>query len=394
MHFEARAIDATSQRVVTLALDALDEEDAKSQLHDLRLTPLVIRKQSVLDAWVPKDRFDADLLVQELHALIGAGLTLIESLETLIEKERRAIIRTVYERLLADLHRGHRLSFALRAQRDRFPALLSGIVEAAENTGDLVAALDRYLTYAQSIRAVRQKIISATIYPCILLVLGVIVVIFLMGWVVPRFAAVYRTSGRDIPWGSQLLLQWGQMVAEHPLPVGFVAALVLLALVLGIARLARDGDLRVLGRIVPGATRWLELMTLSRLYLTLGLLLKGGLPIQQSLSLSRSVLPGAHGARLDEVNRCISEGLPLSDSLASVGLSSAVGARFIRAGERSGQIPEMLQRAAQYHDAETTKWVDVFSKVFEPLLMVAIGLVIGLIVLLLYIPVFDLAGSF
>ncbi len=393
MHFEVRALDEASQQVITASLDALDEHDARAQLQARQLTPIELVQRSQM-RWLRRtEPFSVGLFAQELNALVGAGLSLIESLEAFAEKERRPGTKTILERLITSLREGHRFSSALRAQGEFFPPLFIGIVEAAEGTGELAPALERYISYSQRVQAVRQRMISAAIYPGILLGVGGLVSLFLMGWVVPRFASVYRSGGKSLPWGSELLLNWGQFVGQHS--VALLGGLVVAALLLAwwVRSVSQREAWSGVAGLVPGVTRWLELLTLSRLFLTLGLLLKGGLPIQHALLLSRSVLPAARAALIDTVTLRVTEGWSLSAALDEAGLSTPISSRFVRAGERSGQVAEMLHRAALYHDAETERWVDRFSRVFEPVLMAGIGLVIGVIVLLLYMPIFDLAGS-
>lgn len=394
MLFDIRALDPATQAVLSTTVEALDETDARAQLAARQLQPLSLRPRAGFAAWRRRaDAFPVLLFAQELHALVSAGLSLIESLEAFVEKERVPASRAVLERLVAALREGRRFSAALRAQGAVFPPLFVGIVEAAESTGELPGALERYVGYAQRLAALRQRIVSAMIYPAILLGVGSAVGLFLLGWVVPRFAAVYRSSRRALPWGSQLLLDWGEFAAANALPLAVGAAAVLLALGLWLRALSQRGAWASVAARVPGISRWLELMTLARLYLTLGLLLRGGLPLPQALALARSVLPPPRAGAADAVAARIAEGWPLSQSLDAAGLATPIALRFVRAGERSGQLAEMLHRAALYHDAETARWVERFSRSFEPLLMAAIGAVIGLIVLLLYMPIFDLAGT-
>lgn len=393
MEFRVRAFDEASQQVLGLSLEAGDEADARAQLSARGLTALSLASQSSRASLGRRRRFDVALFVQELHTLTQAGLSVVESLEALLEKEAQAVPRAVLGRVLAGLREGHKLSAAMRAQEAAFPALLIGIVQSAENTGDLAMALERYLAYDQRVQAVRQRVVSASIYPAILLSVGGLVAAFLMGWVVPRFAGVYRGTGRSLPWGSQLLLDWGQLVNQHGLTV--LAALLgggaVLAWWLQRGAMGR-GWQPVLARL-PGIARWARLMALARLYLTLGLLLRGGLPIQQALALARSVLPAGLQPAVEAVSQQVLRGLALSQALEQAGLTTPVALRFVRAGERSGQLAEMLSRAALYHDAEIARWVDRFTRAFEPVLMAIIGIVIGGIVLLLYMPVFELAGS-
>jgi general secretion pathway protein F len=357
-----------------------------------QLTPISLRPAGF--ALRPRESaFPVLLFAQELHALVSAGLSLIESLEAFVEKEREPAARAVLERLVAALREGRRFSAALRAQGERFPPLFVGIVEAAESTGELPSALERYVAYAQRLQALRQRVVSAAIYPAILLTVGGLVGLFLLGWVVPRFASVYRSGNRALPWGSQILLDWGEFAGQHAGALLGGLVVVVAAIALWLRAVAARGGLARLAARVPGVSRWLELLTLSRLFLTLGLLLRGGLPLPQALVLVRSVLPAQRAAAVDIVNARIAEGWPLSQAMEAAGLNTPISLRFVRAGERSGQVAEMLHRAAVYHDAETARWVERFSRIFEPVLMAVIGAVIGLIVLLLYMPIFDLAGS-
>jgi general secretion pathway protein F len=123
------------------------------------------------------------------------------------------------------------------------------------------------------------------------------------------------------------------------------------------------------------------------------MLLEGGIPVQQSLRLCAAVIDAGKKARLESVRGDIEGGQSLSESLERHGLSTPVALRLLRVGEQSGQLGLMLSRTAAFYDDETTRWIERFTKAFEPLLMAAIGLVIGLIVILLYMPIFDLAGS-
>jgi general secretion pathway protein F len=342
-----------------------------------QLQPISLRPQRSWGGRRGGDSFSVLLFAQELHALVQAGLSLIESLEAFAEKERAPQARAVLQRLIGGLREGQRFSAALRAQ----------------STGELASALERYAAYALRLQALRQRVVSAAIYPSILLGVGALVALFLLGYVVPRFAAVYRSGNRTLPWGSQLLLEWGEFAGRHGVWLLVLLVLGAAALAWWARSLARQGDWSRAAARLPGVARWLELLTLSRLFLTLGLLLRGGLPVQPALALVRSVLPPARAAAVDAVSQRVAEGWPLSAALEEARLSTPISLRFVRAGERSGQVADMLHRAALYHDAETARWIERFSRVFEPLLMALIGAVIGVIVLLLYMPIFDLAGS-
>lgn len=391
MRYHLRVMDA-AQQVQTLTLDALDEADARSQALARRLTPLSVARAGGWSA-PRRSAFDLLLFAQEMHALLAAGLSVIEALEVLIDKEPAATRQAVLTRLCQQLREGQRLSGAMAQQPAVFPPLFVGVVQSAEGTSDLPRALSRFIDYETRLDLIRQRVVSASIYPSILVVAGLAVSLFLLGYVVPRFASVYQGSGRSLPWASQLLLDWGQFAADHALALGLglaTAAVLVAGWVRG--QLASGGWWRLL-RVLPGARPRIEVLELSRLYLTLGMLLEGGVTVPQALTLCTAVLAPGRQAALVAVRTAVESGEAMSDALQRHGLATPVALRLLRVGERSGQLGAMLGRAAAFHDADTSRWIERFTRSFEPLLMAAIGVVIGLIVILLYMPVFELAGS-
>lgn len=391
MQYVVRALDAR-QQIQTLELEALDDADARAQALANRLTPLSVARRGGITRRADP-RFPLLLFAQELLALLEAGLSVIETLDTLIEKDPQPARRAVLARLAQQLREGQRLSGALRQQPEIFPPLFVGVVQAAEGTSDLPRALSRYLDYETRLQGVRHKVLSAAIYPAILLVVGAAVSLFLLGYVVPRFAAVYQGNGRDLPWASQMLMTWGEFAGRNSIYlVGGLLALLALAAWWLRRNLASGGWWRAL-RVLPAAKPRLEVLELSRLYLTLGMLLEGGIPLHQALKLCTAVVGPDSRDALQAVRQRIESGEALSDALAAQGLSTPVALRLLRVGEQSGQLGQMLSRTANFYDEETARWIERFSKAFEPVLMAAIGLVIGLIVILLYMPIFDLAGS-
>lgn len=390
MQFQIRAIDR-QQQMLSLKLEALDETDALAQTAALTMTPISVQRGG--NVWGRRSAFSLLLFAQELHALVLAGLSVIESLEVLTEKESHPETRVVLERIADRLRNGDRLSSALAAQPDIFTALFAGIVQAAEGTSDLPRALGRYIDHQSRLASVREKVISATVYPAVLVVVGGGVGLFLMAYVVPRFASVYQGSGRSLPWASQLLLSWGSFAGEHAgvLAAAFAGGVIGSALWLRQA-LRSAGLSRVLS-VMPAVRSRLRIFELSRLYLTMGMLLEGGLAVTRAIELCAAVVSPASRAALLRVRTAVQEGLPFSDSLEAAGLGTPVAQRLLRVGEQSGQLGTMLTRTANFLEGESTRWIERFTRLFEPLLMAAIGIVIGLIVVLLYMPIFELAGS-
>jgi general secretion pathway protein F len=266
-------------------------------------------------------------------------------------------------------------------------------VRAAEGTSDLPRALARYIDYQQRIDTVRAKIVSASIYPVILLAVGGGVSVFLISYVVPRFAEVYQGAGRNLPWMSQLMLDWGQFAARNGAALATGGLALAAAAALAVRRvLSSGGPARLLAR-VPGVGERVRIFELSRLYLTLGMLSEGGITIVNAIDTVQGMVSPALRASLAAARGAIESGRPLSDAFESNNLTTPISLRMLRVGERTGEMGSMLTQSAAFYDGEISRWIDRFTRTFEPLLMAAIGLVVGAIVVLLYMPIFDLAGD-
>ena len=390
MHFELRAI-STDGRVESLDFQAVDEQAARQQAESRGYTVLQVRGRR---GWMGfgAARFPVLLFTQELLALTKAGLPLVESLETLAQKERRDEWRALLGRVVAVLRQGQPFSAALEQAPAVFSPLYVATVRAAEKTSDLAPALERYVAYQTQVEAIRKRALNASIYPLILIAAGALVALFLLFYVVPRFGKIYEERTADLPFFSQLLIGWGQLVEGHaPLVLGALAALAIAA-VFALRSRGRAYLEKLLWR-VPALGERLKVYQLARLYRTTGMLLRGGMPLVAALGMSAELLHPVLRARLAAATRTITEGNGVAQSLDANGLATPVALRMLVVGEQGGNMGEMLESAAGFHDEELARWVDWFTRLFEPLLMTFIGGVIGLIVVLMYLPIFELAGS-
>lgn len=392
MQFEVRAL-TPDNRLQTMLIEAADQLAARKSVEDLRFKVINIKSRSGLRGNSRRGNFSLILFSQEILALLDAGLSLVESLEGLIEKESSPVARAVMDALIARIREGSKLSDAVAMQPEHFPPLFVGIVRAAERTSDLPQALRRFIDYQTRVDMVRGKIISATIYPSVLFTVGGLVGLFLMTYVVPRFAVVYKDSGRDMPWMSRLLLTWGDFLGQHTLFVAASAVGALFFAVWYIRRNSRLGRWAQIAKKIPGIGERARILELSRLYLTLGMLLEGGIPIVTALDMIGTSVSLETRLKLEMARAEISNGEPVSYAFELHNLSTPIALRMLRVGERSGQLGTMLTRSAQFYEGESARWIERFSKVFEPALMALIGVVIGVIIVLLYMPIFDLAGS-
>ena len=337
--------------------------------------------------------FKSGLFAQQLLTLLEAGLGLVESVELLAKKAAGQSSEALLNAVFSDLRSGLSFSHALQKQENSFPLLLISTVRSSERTGALPEALRRYITYDEQINAVKNKIISAAVYPLLLMVFAGLVVLFLLGYVVPRFSVLYEDIG-ELPLLSKLLMQWGRFVSEGGwlalmlLVISFVAAVVWMYRTRSRAWL--EG---VLWRI-PGIGQKLHLHEMARVTRTLSMLVYGGMPLVSSLETVMDLFAkSALYKNLRAVTSTIKEGGGISASFSSNDLANDVGTRLLQVAERSGDLASSLGKIAGIYDEEISRWIDRAMKLFEPAMMIVTGAIIGGIVLLMYFPIFELANS-
>ncbi len=338
-------------------------------------------------------RFPLLLFSQELLALTDAGLNLSEALTTLHAKERQASVHVVLGAMLQSLREGRSFSDVLAQWPQHFPDVYVATVRAAERTGDLPQALTRYIAYQLQFEAVRKKLVAAAIYPAMLLIVGGLVTLFLLGYVVPRFSVLYESSGRELPSMSALLLQAGKAIYNHGQLALIGLAVVAATVVWGVGR--QEGRTWLLNQVLK--TPWLaakaQEFRLARFYRAVSLLLAAGISLPRAMGMVTKLLAAGQQAQLADCRLAVERGHSLSTALVAAGLASPVAESLLKVGERSGQLAEMLERTARFADEDFARWIDWASRLLEPVLMTVIGLVIGTVVVLMYMPIFELAGS-
>jgi general secretion pathway protein F len=266
-------------------------------------------------------------------------------------------------------------------------------VRASERTGALREALQRFIAYQQQIDVLRKGLINASIYPAVLCAAGLLVVAFLMGYVVPRFSSIYEDMGSDLPFASRMLMHWGKFLDAHGYAV-IIGTVGLLAL--AIYSLAQPRVRAAIGsRIarIPALGSRLHVYQLARLYRTVGMLVRGGTPMVAAMKMSAGLLGANLRVAFADATQSVREGRSVSDAMEKHGLTTPVAARMLRVGERSGDMGEMMERIAAFYDEDLTRWVALVTRLIEPALMTVIGLLIGVIIVLMYFPIFELAGS-
>lgn len=393
MNFEIKAYKQP-QGVVVLNYEATTVQEVLRRAENEGYQVISHKVRSALPSFTRQYQLPLALFSQELLSLIEAGLPLLEAIETLATKELRPQVKKIYAGLNRLLNEGKPLSLAMQEFPQAFPPLYVATVRASERTGDLQQALSRYLAYHGQLDAVRKKVVSAAIYPVLLMLVGSLVILFLMAYVVPRFSKIYQDMGENLPLMSRLLMNWGQFFEAYSVMISVCFIGLMAATVYALSRSQVRDWLQRKAWQIPSIGERLRLYQLARLYRTLGMLLNGGIPLVTALEMVQGLLSQpSMQANLYNAQKSISEGKPISETMQKCQLTTEVAYRMLRVGERSGSLGEMMDKIAEFSDEEIARWVEWFTRLFEPLLMIFIGFVIGGIVLLMYMPVFELAGS-
>jgi general secretion pathway protein F len=357
----------------------------------LALKPAAFDLRQVLGARQARGGFDVLVFVEQLRDLLGAGLSPIEALDTL---ERAADARhlPVLHSLSGRLRGGSRLSDALAADAC-FPPLLVALVRASELTSDLLQALTRFLEHQQRVAELRHRITSVAIYPLLLIAVGSAVLLFLLLYVMPRFARIFDGMTGELPWSARAMVWWSQWLAADGVWLAAAAGAVVVAI--AAAALTPSFRARSTRRVLGWAPLRERLRTyfLARWYRATGMLVSGGIPLPEAIGLSNGLLPEGLRAGGLETERALRAGLAPADAHARAGMVTPVSEQLLRAGERTGDLGSVLTRIAQFHDAEVARTLERQMRALEPMVMMLIGVGVGTVVVLMYMPIFDLAAA-
>ena len=377
-------------------IDAPSLDAARRQLLSQGYTVLATRAAGIsfrhlIAAPEATAHFDVAVFVEQLRDLLSAGLSVIEALVTL-QQAASTKSRPVLKPLIERLSNGERLSQAFAAE-PCMPNLLVALVRASEHTSDLPRALTRFLEHEQRVVELRHRIASVAIYPLLLVGVGIAVLMFLLLFVMPRFARIFEGMAGPLPWSARAMVWWVQWLAAygHWL-LGVVVVLALVATALATLPRVRGGALQALLDWSPLRER-LRTYYLARWYRATGMLVEGGIALPEALGLSNSLLPFGLQAGGVAVERALREGHSPSAAHAKASMATPVAEQLMRAGERTGDLGNVLMRIAQFHDAEVARSLERGMRVLEPLVMILIGVGVGTVVVLMYLPIFELASA-
>lgn len=332
---------------------------------------------------------------QELATLLRAGLPLVQSLDIL----RRRVPNPTLKAVLTDVHErvrsGSALSEAFEAQGGMFTGIYHASLMAGEKSGSLETVLRRYVAHMKVISSVRSRLVSALIYPAVLLALSAVVVGMIVFKVVPEFASFYKgfSASAELPASTQVIVAISETIVGN-LVVLLVAVAVLA--VSFVAWLRQPGQRRRFDSMMlrlPWFGPVSRKFSTAQVARTISTLLAGGIPLVNALDIaSKSVGNRAVAQDLDVVAREVREGTSLHESLSRRGTFPNVAVEMVEVGESTGALAEMLNSIADFYDEENDTSLTRFSNLVQPLLLIIMGIVIAGLLLSLYMPLFQLSS--
>jgi len=389
-----RVLDPIAQQVRDLQVEARDDAAARTAAQTQGLQVLSVepvRRQKPTSA---RMQGDIALFCRELRALTLAGLSVVEALEALAERQAsRSEGGGLYADLLARLRAGRALSAAMR-DLGVFPELLLASVQSSERTSNLPEALDAYLKFDEMVSKLGRKVVSAALYPGIVMGLGLLIAFFLLWVVMPRFAVLYGQMGQDAGAATVLLLEFSQLL--HRAPWALPALLLTL---IGLA-----GWMLSAGRWRLVLDRWVDWVAPlarqrrhfehARVFEALALLVRGGYSFHEALRLCAETAGSAQArARVVVAQQAVEQGHSVSKACAGAGLTDPITLRLLRAGERGGDFAALLHAISLRHAEAFETFVERATRLVEPVLLLGVALLIGGMVVMLYMPIFDIASS-
>lgn len=394
MRVNARYIDLATSTIAEREFEARSREEARLQIERQGQVLVELRvAKATRPSWL-QPGFDLRSFCLEFRALLLAGLGIVGSLEALNEAERTDAGRRALEAVTARVREGKALATAFEAAPDAFPALFRAAVHAGEASGELQESIGRFAAYLEDTRRVRQQAVSAAIYPLLVCAFGAAVVAFLLIYVVPRFAAAFDATASGVGWPTRALLGLGAILHDH-------LQLVLVALIAGIwalVRLLADAERRRRALAWTLSTRPIAALARTyfagQFYRTMAMMLAGGNTVTNAVALGRSVVAAMPGAgRLQHAEALIQSGKGIAEALSAAGMTDHISYRLVAAGERSGRLAEMMGFAADHYERRMTLILERTGRFVEPVLLMFVALMIGTVVVLMYMPIFDLASN-
>ena len=330
---------------------------------------------------------------QELATLLKAGMPLVQSLDILRQRVPNATFKGVLDAVYEKVKAGTSLSDAFDGHAGLFPAVYTASLMAGERSGNLDAVIRRYVAYEKIIGAVKRRTISALIYPAILVVLMIVLVAIIIIRVVPAFSDFYANFDRELPMSTRIIVGLSDVIVSNIWLILFGIVAAVLAIAMWVRKPTQRARADRLLLDLPWVGETVRKFATSQFARTLSTLLGGGLPLVNALDIAGGAMTNRYLAgEVGIVGRRVREGEGFASALLARGVFPDVAVKMVEVGESTGSLQEMLNSLSDLYDEDIETEVGRLITVIEPVVLVVMGVVIAMVVLALYMPLFELSS--
>jgi type IV pilus assembly protein PilC len=389
-------------RVLEEAFTASDEAALRSDLgkrgyHLFEVRRRGVAKKLALPTFGRRRRIPAQEFVvfnQELAALLKAGLPLLQALDLMLERMHNPHFRSVLADVRDQVKSGADLSDAFAAHGDLFPRLYPSSLKAGERSGELELVIRRFIRYLKLVLDARRRIVSALVYPAVLVCLSIAMIIVMALFVVPKFMGFFAELGGELPLITRIVLA-ASTFARSNWP------LLLIGIVVGTVAL-RSWSRTEVGRLsldrlklrTPFMGPVLHRFALAEFCRSLSTLLSGGIPLVPAFEIAISSVGNAFvRSRIEPTVQMVREGKPFHAALETSEIFTDMAIDMVKVGEATGSLDEMLSSVADFLDEQVETRMQRLLSLVEPMMLVFMGLIIAILLISIYLPMFSMLGS-
>lgn len=353
------------------------------------------QKNALNFSWFEKVTInDISLFTRQLSTMVGAGLPIVRSFNILEKQTQNSLLRKIAGQVQEDLEGGLALNEALGRHPKTFSPMYVSMVQAGETGGALDTVLDRLADTLERDREINSKIKSASVYPILVMSVAILVVVFILMFVMPSFVESYASSGTELPAFTQFFLNISYFLKDYFLLL--ILGIIVLVFVLKAWGRTSQGRLffDTMYLKMPIVGKAVSRIAVSRFTRILGTLIKSGVPILQALEVLEGVVGNrVIGDAIGQARESIREGQSIAVPLAATGVFEPMVSQMIAIGEETGALDDMLERMSVFYDNEVTLAVDAMLKSMEPVMIIFVAGIIGMIIIATYLPVFNIIGT-
>lgn len=394
-HYRYKAIDKDG-KLINGTFDAFTMTQAKKYLESTGLTVKSIKEREGLDIDIqlgrPLSYSKLSFDLTQISTYLKSGLTLVEGVKLLAKQEKKREKKKIYDMIVCDLLAGDDLSRALNRQKNVFPAILINMTRSAELTGDLPNVLDEMAEYFSSIDKTRKEIKSAMTYPTLVFIFSIIVVTFVLVWVVPQYQAMFASFSSELPKITKITIGVSNFIRENAITI-LLVLIMILSIYLYLFKKVR-GFRRAIQTFylhVPILRKVIMYSEVSMFARTFASLINHGVHITDSMDVLLNVSDNEvyRDLIIDTVNN-VNAGGKISDAFKDHFAFPAVAYEMIVTGEDTGSLGVMMDKVADYYDNLHKNTVSSLKSLIEPMLIIFLSFVVGLIILSIILPMFEM----